>query len=139
MPHPHLSQGYHAGGAGLEPAGAILSETYPDLRVSKRRMRQADAIEMVRCRRASSQQALGFASRPFVLCGLPIKRLRPGELLHERRNGHFLLQVTGHPSYGLPWGQDRLVPILLATLAVRQQRQRITFRSAAGMLDSFGL
>ena len=139
MPYPHLSQDYHDGGAGLKPASAILPKICPDVLISKRRMRQADAIEMVRCRRASSQQSLGFASRPFVLCGLPIKRPRPGELLHERRNGHFLLQVTGHPSYGVPWGQDRLVPIFLATLAVRQQRQRITFRSAAEMLDTFGL
>jgi hypothetical protein len=60
-------------------------------------------------------------------------------LLHERRNGQFLLQITGHPIYGLPWGQDRLVPIFLATLAVRQQKQTITFRSAAEMLDIFGL
>jgi len=60
-------------------------------------------------------------------------------LLHERRNGYFLLQVTGHPSYGLPWGQDRLVPIFLATLAVRQKSPRITFDSAAGMLETFGL
>lgn len=51
----------------------------------------------------------------------------------------FYLQVTGHPSYGLPWGQDRLVPIFLATLAVRQQSQVITFRSAAEMLDTFGM
>jgi hypothetical protein len=49
------------------------------------------------------------------------------------------LQVTGHPSYGLPWGQDRLVPIFLSTLAVRQQRARITFDSAAEMLDAFGM
>lgn len=61
------------------------------------------------------------------------------ELLHERRNGQFLLQVTGHPQSGVPWGQDRLVPIFLATLAVRQQKQTITFRSAAEMLDVFGL
>jgi hypothetical protein len=47
--------------------------------------------------------------------------------------------VTGHPQYGVPWGQDRLVPIFLATLAVRQQSQRITFRSAAEMLDLFGM
>jgi hypothetical protein len=59
--------------------------------------------------------------------------------LHERRNGRFLLQVTGHPQYGLPRGQDRLVPIFLATLAVRQQSQRIAFRSAAEMLDLFGM
>jgi hypothetical protein len=41
--------------------------------------------------------------------------------------------------YGVPWGQDRLVPIFLATLAVRQQKQTITFRSAAEMLDVFGM
>ena len=139
MPHSRLSQAHRTSGARLEPVGAILTEICPDLVVSKRRMRQAEVIEMVRCRRASSQQTLGFASRPFVLCGLPIKRPQPGELMHERRNGHFLLQVTGHPSYGLPWGQDRLVPIFLATLAVRQQSQRITFRSAAEMLETFGL
>jgi len=60
-------------------------------------------------------------------------------LVHERRNGQFLLQVTGHPTYGVPWGQDRLVPIFLATLAMRQQKQTITFRSAAEMLDIFGM
>jgi hypothetical protein len=68
-----------------------------------------------------------------------VKRPAPGCLLHERRNGQFVLQVTGHPSYGLPWGQDRLVPIFLATLAIRQQTARITFGSAAEMLDAFGM
>jgi len=60
-------------------------------------------------------------------------------LLHERRNGEFLLQVTGHPTYGLPWGQDRLVPIFLATLAVRQRQRTITFPSALDMLETFGM
>jgi hypothetical protein len=50
-----------------------------------------------------------------------------------------MLQVTGHSHYGLPWGQDRLIPIFLATVAVRQQSPRITFHSAAEMLDAFGL
>ena len=59
--------------------------------------------------------------------------------MHERRNGQFLLQVTGHPQYGVPWGQDRLVPIFLAALAVRQRSQKTTFRSAAEMLDLFGM
>jgi hypothetical protein len=50
-----------------------------------------------------------------------------------------VLQVTGHPSYGLPWGQDRLVPLYLATLAVRQRSETITFNSGAEMLDTFGM
>ena len=41
--------------------------------------------------------------------------------------------------YRLPWGQDRLVPIFLATLAIRQQTPQITFESAAQMLDTFGM
>ena len=62
-----------------------------------------------------------------------------GEMLYERRNGDFVLQITGHPNYGLPFGQDRIVPIYLATLAVRQQSQTIRFRTAAEMLETFGM
>ena len=82
-------------------------------------------------KREQGNQTLGFSSRPFVLCGLPVRRPTAGELLYERRNGQFVLQVTGHPDFGLPFGQDRLVPIFLATLAVRQQSQTMRFESAA--------
>lgn len=125
--------------ACFQSAESILVRSRPELIVSKRRFNQMARIELVRERRANAQPSLGFASRPFVLCGLPVKKPKAGELLHERRNGHFLLQVTGHPSYGLPYGQDRLVPIFLATLAVRQRSQRVRFDNAAEMLDTFGL
>ena len=82
---------------------------------------------------------MGFTSRPFVLCGLPVRRPPAGQLVYERRNGHFTLQVTGHPEFGIPFGQDRLVPIFLATLAVRQQSQVIRFKTAAEMLETFGM
>lgn len=124
---------------GFEQVGDAFKRNFPEFLVSKRKLRQAEAIQLVRVNRDSQAQNLGFASRPFVLCGLPIKRPAKGALMHERRNGQFILQVTGHPQYGVPWGQDRLVPIFLATLAVRQQKQTITFRSAAEMLDTFGM
>lgn len=124
---------------GLERVGSLVAENHPDLVVSRRRLRRAEQIQLVRERLDSGEQSVGFGARPFVFCGLPVRRPRSGQLLYERRNGHFVLQVTGHPKYGLPWGQDRLVPIFLATLAARQQRQTITFRSAAEMLDTFGL
>ncbi len=124
---------------GLEPVKSVVASFAGELLVSKQKLRQAEAIQLVRVNREREAPNVGFASRPFVLCGLPIKRPAEGALLHERRNGQFLLQVTGHPQYGIPWGQDRLVPIFLATLAVRQQKQRITFRSAAEMLDTFGM
>jgi hypothetical protein len=104
---------------GFETVGDIFKRIHPELLVSKQKLRQAEVVEMVRLKRESVTPNIGFASRPFVLCGLPIKRPPKGALLHERRNGQFLLQVTGHPSYGVPWGQDRLVPIFLATLAMR--------------------
>jgi hypothetical protein len=74
-----------------------------------------------------------------VLCGLPLRRPPKGQLLHERRNGHFRLQITGHPEFGLPFGQDRLIPIFLATLAVRQQSGTVRFKSGASILEMFGL
>ena len=105
---------------GPEPIGNILKRGCPELLVSKRRFRHAEGIHLIRTKREQVDQSLAFSSRPFVLCGLPVRRLRQGELLYERRNGEFILQVTGHPDYGVPFGQDRLVPIFLATLAVRQ-------------------
>lgn len=123
----------------MDRAGTILSKSHPELLVSKQRLRQSESVLMVRLKRESGNQELGYSSRPFVLCGLPVKRPSNGTLLHERRNGRFLLQVIGHPTYGLPWGQDRLVPIFLATLATRQKSPRITFPSAAEMLDTFGM
>lgn len=125
--------------SGFENAGAILKRAHPELVVSKYRMRQADGISLVRKNRDEGTQRLAFSSRPFVLCGLPVRRPPAGQLLYERRNGHFVLQLTGHPEFGLPFGQDRLVPILLATMAVQQKSQTVRFRSGAEMLDTFGL
>jgi hypothetical protein len=68
-----------------------------------------------------------------------VRKPPAGELLYERPNGDFALQITGHPNCGLPFvGQDRIVPIYLATLAVRQQSQTIRFRTASEMLEVFG-
>lgn len=125
--------------SGLEPAGPILQNRFAEFRVSRQQLRQAASVQLVRNRREAAKQQLGFASRPFVLCGLPVRRPPRSTLVYERRNGLFTLQITGHPDFGLPFGQDRLVPIFLATLAVRQRSQTIRFRSAAQMLETFGM
>ena len=123
----------------LEHAGQVLARDFGELIISKQKMKKAEGICLVREKREAGCQTLGFTSRPFVLCGLPIRRPPTGQLLLERRNGHFTLQITGHPQFGLPFGQDRLVPIFLATLAVRQQSPVVRFESAAELLDTFGL
>jgi hypothetical protein len=93
-----------------------LEDLRRSVRISKQLHRKVEGIELVRLKREQRNQNLCFSSRPFVLCGLPVRRLPADQLLYERRNGKFVLQVTGHPNYGVPFGQDRIVPIFLATL-----------------------
>jgi hypothetical protein len=102
----------------------------------RKRLRQ---VEVLHRQEEDGTQDLIFSSRPFVLCGLPLRRPAKGTLLHTRRNGKFVLQVQAHPDYGLPFGQDRLIPIWVATLAVRQQSRSVRFRSATEILEEFGL
>jgi hypothetical protein len=123
----------------MQRAGEILRQTHRELIVSKRTMEKAKGIELVRIKREQAGQLLCFCSRPFVLCGLPVRRPPQNQLVYQRRNGQFVLQITGHPDYGLPFGQDRIVPIFLATLAVQQKSPIIRFRSAGEMLEIFGM
>lgn len=62
-----------------------------------------------------------------------MRRLPANQLVYERRNGNFVLQITGHPHYGVPFGQDRIVPIFLAPLAVKLKSPVVRFESAAGI------
>ena len=137
--HPDSCAGAMSANHGLESAGSVLERIRPELMISKQKLRQADGSCRVRLKREEGKQNVGFSSRPFVLCGLPVRKPPQGDMLYERRNGNFVLQITAHPDYGLPFGQDRVVPIYLATLAVRQQSQTIRFRTAAEMLETFGL
>lgn len=126
--------------AHLESAASVLERTLPpELKISKQRHHQLERIDRLRADPERRGVRLGFTSRPFVLCGLPMRRPPRGQLLFERRNGKFKLQLVGHPEFGLPFGQDRLILIFLATLAVRQKSQTLRFRSGAEMLEMFGM
>src|SRR5215813_10692350 len=114
----------------LVHAGACLRELVPSASegvASSVALRKVDAIELVRQKRSDGTQDVAFGARPFVLCGLPIRRLPDGTLRYSRRNGRFFLEIIGHPDYGLPFGQDRLIP----SQAVRQQTRTVEFESAS--------
>ena len=117
----------------------IANRNHIDLTVSKRQEKRIQSIELVRRERDEQRQVLSFNSRPFVLCGLPIRRPPTGTLQHIRHNGHFKLEVVAHPDHGLPFGQDRLIPLWVSTLAVRQKSRTVLFRSAAEILEEFDL
>lgn len=110
-----------------------------EITVSARIEKRVRMVEMVRAARESGKQEVGFSSRPFVLCGLPIKRPPKGMTLYTRRNGNLILDIQAHARYGLPFGQDRLIPIWVATVALRMNNPVIRFKSAAEILDTFGL
>ena len=111
----------------------------PDSGITKQSVRKIEAVHLIREQRDDGKQKLAFNARPFVLCGLPLRRLPSDKLLYTRRNGKFFLQVLGHPQFGLPYGQDRLIPIWVATIAVRQRRRIVRFGAASEILDFFRL
>jgi hypothetical protein len=74
-----------------------------------------------------------------VLCGLPYKPIQEKEFV--RQNGDFRLKVIGG-DLGVPYGQDRLIPIWLASAfqaAGRPVHNRIYFRSASDILRAFDI
>jgi len=79
----------------------------------------------------SHGDGLTARARPFVLCGIPVRRPHHHILEYSRRNGRFRLRVIGHPDFGLPFGQDRLLLIWIASMATWQKNREIRFQSAA--------
>ncbi|HTA46349.1 MAG TPA: replication protein RepA [Bryobacteraceae bacterium] len=107
--------------------------------VSKQFQKRVEGIELVRAAREEGRQSIGYNTRPFVLCGLPIRRPAAGVKEYTRVNGRFSLRIATTSKLGLPFGQDRLIPLWISTLAVIKQNRRVTFDSAAEMLREFGL
>jgi len=122
-------------------AGSLtsLQSALPSIGITKRTLKHLEAIQLVREQREAGKQELTYNARPFVLCGIPLRRPPQEQLTYARHNGRFLLEITAHPRYGLPYGQDRLIPIWVATLAVHQRSRVVHFSSAALLLDFFRL
>src|SRR4051812_27079656 len=59
-----------------------------------------ERIQLVRQNREQATQTLCFNSRPFVLCGLPVRRLPKDQLLYERRNGRFVNKCRRQQHFG---------------------------------------
>jgi hypothetical protein len=127
----------------LKHARVIAREQFQDslfeTTVSPRTELRVEAVIPIRERRESRTQELSFGARPFILCGLPIRRLPAGTLTYTRRNGRFFLEIVGHPEFGVPFGQDRLVLLWLATQAVCRQSRVVEFESAAQILNEWRL
>src|SRR5215472_17791511 len=88
--------------AGADRPPASLQSLLPSIGLTKRKLRYLEAIQLVREQRETRQQQLAYNARPFVLCGIPLRRPPKDQLAYTRRNGKFFLDITGHPQFGLP-------------------------------------
>jgi hypothetical protein len=116
-----------------------IGSLLPTIGITKRRLKKLEAVVLVREQRETRKQDLAYNARPFVLCGIPLRRPPSHQLTHTRHSGRFFLNIVGHPQFGLPFGQDRLIPIWIATLALRQKSRTVRFETASQMLDFFSL
>jgi hypothetical protein len=145
LEHFWNTSGFHSRSRSFETGGhsrpslSSVRSTLPFPGITKFRLRHLEAITIIREERDKGNQQLAYNARPFVLCGIPLRRPPKDRLIHTRHNGKFFPEIAGHPTYGLPFGQDRLIPIWVATLAVQQKSRMVRFRSAAQMLDFFHL
>jgi hypothetical protein len=99
---------------------------------------QAARIVDLQQSRLLKELSLGYCAREFVLCGLPYKPTKEKEFV--RQNGDLRLKVYGDPELGIPYGQDRLIPIWLASAfqaSGKPAHNRIYFRSASDILRAF--
>lgn len=118
---------------------APIKSLLPRIGISTRTLKKLEAIQLVREQRDTRTQEVSYNARPFVLCGLPLRRPPADHLVYTRRNGSFVLEITAHPRFGLPYGQDRLVPIWMATLTLKQRSRTVHFESPTQLLDYFRL
>lgn len=107
--------------------------------LTKRMVERARSIEQARLARDECRQELAFSSLPFILCGMPVKRPPVEVTEHVRHNGNYFLKILCDSKVGLPFGQDRLLPIWVATMAVQQKARILTFTCPAEMMALFGL
>jgi len=119
------------------PVPLFVDSTVAAIGITRRRAKKLDAI--VRAHDPQRCHERAYAARPFVLCGIPVRRPGSQTLEYSRQNGKFRLRVIGHPDYGLPFGQDRLLLIWIASMATWQKQREIRFRSAAAILETFRL
>lgn len=107
--------------------------------MTKRMLERVRLTEEVRAARDEARQELAFTSLPFVLCGMPVKRPPPEVTEHVRHNGNYFLKILCDSKEGLPFGQDRLLPIWIATQAVRRKSRTIDFSCPAELMSMFRL
>jgi len=99
----------------------------------------AQLAESNEARQYEGQEQL-TALRPLVMCGIPLRKLK--EPYYVRKSGPYTIELISSPLLGVPYGQDRLIPIFLATLFMAQScpvDNTVRFLYGRDILRLFGL
>lgn len=101
--------------AGTSPSTVSPPEERPAPKRRRRQLEnQVERLVEARATREEERQELGIGLRPLIMCGLPLRKRK--DPFYSRRSGSYLVDLISHPQYGVPYGQDRLIPIFLGTL-----------------------
>jgi hypothetical protein len=123
----------------MESISSALKRMTPELVVSKQKLRQAEGSCMVRLKRDEGKQNWDSVRDHLSCVGCQSESRRRAKCCTRSEMAILSYRSLGILNYGLLFGQDRIVPIYLATLAMRQQSQTIRFRTASEMLETFGM
>ena len=88
---------HHSTHSGFQSAREVLKQSNFGFSISRQTRKRMEIIELIRTRREAANQNLDFASRPFVLCGLPVKRPPKGALF-TRTSKRSVLATSNGPS-----------------------------------------
>jgi hypothetical protein len=114
-PPASAAAGFELGASSTFDAGTHRGASPSPVGPSRRLLNTAGRIAAAAVARGSGgdTQVLGFTPRDFVIFGLPYKN--PKTSLYVRRNGALTFTITGG-TQGVPYAQDRLLVIWLATV-----------------------
>ena len=110
----------------------------PSKPLSKRRLNRGALMVAAATARGDRYQSIAFSPADFVQFALPHKRLE--ESVYRRINGRLTVTLTTRNGYTIPFGQDRLFPLWLATAfqaAGQPADNVIRFKSAGDILAAF--
>jgi len=123
--------------ASKEELGTLIPK---ERLAAKQTQRLLDRIVAAAQARQYEEQEQVVGLRPLIMCGIPLQRHK--ESYYRRQNGPYLVEFISHPLLGVPYGQDRLIPIFLATLFSAMgcpEDNKIRFLYARDVLQLFGL
>lgn len=117
----------------------------------KKKRKQIMDVEKIKDDRKILSQNVGWLFRPLALCPFPANALgkrtvidENGEyeeykILWKRRSYNIEVEILGHPEYGVPYGQDVLIILYLAYLAVIQKSRKIKVNFYRDYMNFWGM